>query len=143
MLETFARGEGAHNKLANSLISLFAAARRFVLRHPAPTICCCILFLMGANLLSAAARKTVTNDEIVHIPAGYYYLVSGNFRLNPEHPPLVKMWACLPVLFLRPEVRALTEPAGQDFAQFTVTSAIDFRHVNRPRFRAISLWSRL
>lgn len=143
MLETFARGEGALNKLANSLISPLAAARRFVLRHPAQTICCCILFLMGANLLSAAARKTVTNDEIVHIPAGYYYLVSGNFRLNPEHPPLVKMWACLPVLFLRPEVRALTEPAGQDFAQFTVTSAIDFWHVNRPRFRAISFWSRL
>ena len=142
MLETFRRGKGATAKLVNSLISSLAAARQFVLRYPAQTICCCILFLMGANLLSVAARKTITNDEIVHIPAGYHYLVSGNFRLNPEHPPLVKMWACLPVLFLRPKASSLTEPSGQDFAQFTVTSSIDFWQQNRPRFQAISFWSR-
>jgi hypothetical protein len=45
--------------------------KRFPGRYRAETLCCCILFLMGANLLSVAARKSLTNDELVHIPSGY------------------------------------------------------------------------
>src|SRR5262245_65712521 len=66
-------------------------------------VCCLVLLLMGANLFSVMRRKTITNDEIVHIPAGYQYLTAGNFRLNPEHPPLIKMWATLPLLVIKPE----------------------------------------
>ena len=39
-------------------------------------------------------------DELAHIPAGYSYLNNLDYRLNPEHPPLVKMAAGLPLLFL-------------------------------------------
>ena len=29
-----------------------------------------------------------------HLAAGYSYWATGNFRLNPEHPPLLKlMWS--------------------------------------------------
>lgn len=31
-----------------------------------------------------------TVDERAHIPAGYSYVVEGDYRLNPEHPPLLK-----------------------------------------------------
>ena len=40
-------------------------------------------------------------DELAHIPAGYAYLKFGDNRLNPEHPPLLKDLAALPLLFLK------------------------------------------
>lgn len=39
-------------------------------------------------------------DEIAHIPAGYSYLKFGDYRLNPEHPPLLKDLSAIPLLFL-------------------------------------------
>lgn len=42
---------------------------------------------------------SVTFDETVDLPAGFAALDRGDFRLTPEHPPLVGMWAALP-LFL-------------------------------------------
>ena len=49
-----------------------------------------------------------TSDEITHLPAGYISLSQHDFRSNPEHPPLVKMLAALPLRFmdLWPEHRA-------------------------------------
>jgi len=38
-------------------------------------------------------------DELAHIPAGYGYVKYLDYRLNPEHPPLVKALAALPLLF--------------------------------------------
>ncbi len=38
-----------------------------------------------------------TIDEPTHVMAGFSYLDTGDFRLNPEHPPLAKMWAALPL----------------------------------------------
>lgn len=39
-------------------------------------------------------------DEIPHVGAGYSYLVKQDMRLNPEHPPLAKDLAALPLLFI-------------------------------------------
>lgn len=36
-------------------------------------------------------------DEIAHIPAGYTYVKDQDFRLNPEHPPLAKALAGIPL----------------------------------------------
>jgi hypothetical protein len=41
-----------------------------------------------------------TSDEVAHLPAGYTYLKTGDFKLNPEHPPLVKIISAYPLLFL-------------------------------------------
>lgn len=41
-----------------------------------------------------AGRQSATTDEVAHIGAGYAYL-SGDFRLNREHPPLLKLLAAL------------------------------------------------
>ena len=38
-------------------------------------------------------------DELAHIPAGYSYVKYFDYRLNPEHPPLVKALSALPLLF--------------------------------------------
>ncbi|NIM46612.1 MAG: phospholipid carrier-dependent glycosyltransferase, partial [Candidatus Aenigmarchaeota archaeon] len=56
-------------------------------------------------------------DEIAHIPAGYSYLVYGDFRLNPEHPPLIKDLAAFPLIFLRlnfPHIYWLSNAGGEN-----------------------------
>ena len=117
--------------------------RRFVSRYKAESLCLCLLLVMGANLLSIAWRETVTNDELVHIPAGYHYIAAGDFSLNPEHPPLVKMWACLPLLIVRPKVYQLAERGNEDFAKFTVDASLEFWQMNQRRYHAIVFWSRV
>ena len=48
----------------------------------------------GAVLRSAIATRLdgFTLDEPYHIVAGVSYVQRGDFRINPEHPPLVKLW---------------------------------------------------
>jgi len=41
-----------------------------------------------------------TVDEVAHIPAGYSYITEWDYRLNPEHPPLAKALAAIPLRFL-------------------------------------------
>lgn len=43
-------------------------------------------------------------DEVAHIPSGYSYDKYGDYRLNPEHPPLAKAIAGLP-LALMPDIK--------------------------------------
>ncbi len=43
---------------------------------------------------------SATFDELAHTPAGYSYLSQRDYRLNPEHPPLIKDLAAIPLLFL-------------------------------------------
>ena len=56
--------------------------------------------------------KSITYDEVVHVPAGYSYLRTGEVVLNPMHPPLVKELAALPLLFREIEMPA--DPGGRD-----------------------------
>ena len=48
--------------------------------------------------VSSFLQKSPTADEPVHLFAGYSYLRWSDFRANPEHPPLAKVWAALPLL---------------------------------------------
>ena len=45
----------------------------------------------------ASRTDSAIDDELAHIPAGYGYVHNLDYRLNPEHPPLVKALAMLPV----------------------------------------------
>jgi hypothetical protein len=53
-------------------------------------------------MLYASRTDSAIMDELAHIPAGYSYVHNLDYRLNPEHPPLVKALAMLPVLFINP-----------------------------------------
>ena len=53
-----------------------------------------------ALAVSSLRTQSATFDEGSHLPAGYTYLRLGDHRLNPEHPPLVKTLAALPLLFI-------------------------------------------
>jgi len=49
---------------------------------------------------SFATSASVTCDETSYLPAGYSYLLWNDYRMDPEHPPLVKKLAALPLLAL-------------------------------------------
>ena len=57
-----------------------------------------LLVLFVGLSLGAAQQKSPTADENFHLVAGYSYLKWGDYRINPEHPPLAKLWAALPLL---------------------------------------------
>ena len=98
---------------------------------------------MAANLLTAIKRKSITIDEIAHIPAGYYHLVASNYTLNNEHPPLVKMLAALPLLFLQPNEPPLASADDADFYARTGDAFANFWGANPDAFEAISFWTRV
>jgi len=53
---------------------------------------------MAAQMWISIRQLSVTSDEIDHLHAGYRYLQCRDFGWNPEHPPLAKMVAALPLL---------------------------------------------
>jgi 4-amino-4-deoxy-L-arabinose transferase-like glycosyltransferase len=53
-----------------------------------------------AVALLASRTKSATFDEPIHLPPGYVSLTLGDHRMNPDHPPLVRRLAALPLLFL-------------------------------------------
>jgi 4-amino-4-deoxy-L-arabinose transferase-like glycosyltransferase len=71
-----------------------------------------VLLLSSFSLLSTAQifNDGVTCDEPVHLAAGYSYWFTNDYRLNPEHPPLVKRIAALP-LFLLPLICKSCDPS--------------------------------
>ena len=55
--------------------------------------------LFAVQLWYHATRTSATVDEPNHILAGYRHLQCGDFGINPEHPPLLKMLAAAPLIF--------------------------------------------
>ena len=71
-------------------------------RNLVRTVFVLLLALFCARVLIYSSRISATFDEPHHLAAGYTYLRYGDYRLNPEHPPLTKKLAALPLLLLEP-----------------------------------------
>lgn len=69
-------------------------------RHPVLLALVIGLVLVTAAVLALTSLTgdSITFDETSHLTSGLSYLVTGDFRLAPDHPPLAKMWAALPLL---------------------------------------------
>lgn len=83
---------------------------RFTSNMTAALICCAfaaLAFFSVAGFRFGDLKRSgdsITSDEVPHITSGYYYLKSGRYFLNPEHPPLVKDISALPIrIFLNPD----------------------------------------
>ncbi len=57
-----------------------------------------LILVQALQMAYVVHRESLTFDEDDHMFAGYMMLHAGDFGLNPEHPPLVKMLAALPIL---------------------------------------------
>jgi 4-amino-4-deoxy-L-arabinose transferase-like glycosyltransferase len=60
---------------------------------------CVLLIFISLELFFSVRRESQTWDEANHIFAGYRTWTDGDFGLNPEHPPLVKLLATTPLLW--------------------------------------------
>jgi 4-amino-4-deoxy-L-arabinose transferase-like glycosyltransferase len=117
--------------------------RGLVVQRSAELCCTFALLVMAVNLFAVISQKSLTNDEKYHIPAGYYHLAFGDFHLNPEHPPLIKMVAAVPLLFLRPAAPSPTlnpneNPVLQGHDAFQA-----FWDANPEKFESIAFWARV
>jgi len=59
-----------------------------------------LLLIELAAQLYLSSADSQTTDEAVHVSAGYTYWTKGDYRFNPEHPPLVKLLSALPLVFM-------------------------------------------
>ena len=106
-----------------------------------------LLFLIVTVTISVicAAEDTMIYDEDAHIPAGYSYLKTFDMRLNPEHPPLIKDLAALPLLFFNPQPTFDTSKPfwneNANDAQWDAGKEFLFQSGNNPD--KIIFWSRL
>jgi tetratricopeptide (TPR) repeat protein len=57
-----------------------------------------LLLVQATQILFIVHRESLTWDEDDHMFAGYMMWKAGDYGLNPEHPPLVKLLATLPLL---------------------------------------------
>lgn len=75
------------------------------------------VFLFAAfavQLVYHAVRTSATVDEPNHILAGHRHWQCGDFGINPEHPPLLKLLATAPLNF-----RELSEPPWECGSKIT------------------------
>ena len=83
-----------------------------------------VVILLALAAIGRSAWGTrldgLTVDEPWHIVAGVEYVRTGDFRLNPEHPPLTKLWvgAAMPASFvLRPKGHLGEKAAERDLVE--------------------------
>ncbi|HEX9722533.1 MAG TPA: glycosyltransferase family 39 protein [Candidatus Paceibacterota bacterium] len=106
-----------------------------------------LLVLMAVLMVLSMRGDALTFDELAHIPAGYSYLTQQDYRVNPEHPPLAKDIAALPLLFLGLDFPAHSQNWLQDsgappwWVQFDLGNEFLYKSGNNPL--SIIFWSRL
>ena len=101
------------------------------------TICglACFLALFVFQYIHIADANSLTWDEGDHIYAGYMSWMHKDFGLNPEHPPLVKLVAALPLLDMQFKMPPLRDRryemeaflGGKDFVYRNDANTIAFR----------------
>ena len=74
-----------------------------MLKKRANLIVILILSVVFIVSLVVSSQESTIMDEQAHIPAGYSYVKYHDMRLNPEHPPLLKDLAGLPLLTFSPK----------------------------------------
>jgi 4-amino-4-deoxy-L-arabinose transferase-like glycosyltransferase len=97
-------------------------------RHVVTSIFTVIIIGMFSLLWLSASVKSQTIDEGPHIAAGYSYWVTGDWRMNPEHPPLVKLIAGAFIAPLRPSL-PLEVAAWQDYNQWDFGRAFIYDNI--------------
>lgn len=68
--------------------------------------------LLGVTIsLLSAHTDSLTFDEIAHIGSGYSYITQNDYRLNIEHPPILKVMSGLFIALFSPHFDILSMPS--------------------------------
>ena len=107
----------------------------------AGVLCVALLALMGAQMLFVIRQKSITVDEWVLIPAGFYHLTAGDFRPVHEHPPVAKVLGAAPLVALGAEAPPVAAGA-HDYAYF-LGRFEEFWRMNAGRLDYLCFWARV
>jgi Dolichyl-phosphate-mannose-protein mannosyltransferase len=126
-----------HPTPAGNLGQIANLGRRW--HHFAAGVLLIVMFSLG---ISSMANDSATVDEVAHIAAAYSYLHYGDYRLNPEHPPLIKDLAGLPLQFMDLKFPD-SEPAWTTEVNGQWNSGLSFLYHIGNDAQAILFWARL
>jgi len=111
------------------------------------TILALIVVIQLTISLSLLSKKALFIDDSMHIPAGYSYLLTDDYRLNQEHPPFIKLlsavglWRIHPGFpFDSPGWQQAATPGDPDDGMERIEEA--FFALNADQFERISFWGR-
>jgi hypothetical protein len=106
-----------------------------------------IAIITVALSLQSIRNDSLTMDELAHTTAAYSYIVESDYRLNPEHPPLLKLLAGGGI-WIGSQVTGtqVTPPSESQFweapnKQWDVGGEFFYTLGNDPQF--LMFWSRL
>ena len=74
-----------------------------------------LLIVLALELCISGRQQSQTFDEADHIFAGYRYWKCLDFSANPEHPPMLKLLAAVPLLTLDLQTPPLCSVSRNDF----------------------------
>ena len=101
-----------------------------------------LLGVMFILMVFSARKESAIMDELAHIPAAYSYVALHDYRLNPEHPPLAKDLAGIPLLFLNLNFPLDVTAWAKDVnGQWTMGTIFLYESGNNPD--QILFWARL
>ncbi len=97
-----------------------------------------LLMLFALICYISQKGKSVTVDEICHFPSGIYNLVTSDWRMNCESPPLIKCFMSLTSVITKPdiEIKAFSD------APNTWSFGYDFMFRNFGKYQQIFSYGR-
>lgn len=97
-----------------------------------------LLFIFASLCFFSQASQSVTVDEFHHLPSGIYNLVTFDWRMNNESPPLIKCFPALSILITDPRIDL------KSFGKSPNTWAMgySFMHLNKERYQSIFQYGR-
>ena len=98
-----------------------------------------LLALFGVLCFLSQREKSVTVDEFSHFPSGIYNLLTGDWRMDRESPPLVKCFPGLSAKVTSPRVRLESFAENPNTWRF----GYEFMHGNFNRYIALFQWGRV
>src|SRR5581483_9870463 len=96
----------------------------------------CFLAIFVFQFARLAEANSLTWDECNHMYAGYMSWTHRDFGLNPEHPPLAKLLAALPLLSMPLQMPALLDRTYEKEAFFGGKEFLFRNDANLMTFRA-------
>ncbi len=87
-------------------------------RRWAPAAVLAVFAVTFASLeVASYTRKSATWDEPIHLTAGYVALTRSDYRVDPSHPPFLRLWAALPLLAqdVRLDTGGIAREPGSDW----------------------------
>ena len=105
-------------------------------------VCGLLLALMALQMFVVIREKSITIDEYVLIPAGFYHLTERDYRPVSEHPPVVKVLAAAPLLFFKGMTATKLDSGPNDYERFR-HNFDDFWRMDAARLEQVSFWARV